>query len=270
MPFPVLTSVDAQSDSQICMTPKWSVWSACLIVGCFYLTQALGMMATEFIVGIGVGSVESSTGDREGVLAEQVLSWLLPCSLFVGTVLGSVLALKVATRRAQSSLNSDWLVTFIGKTDDVRGLWRYVFLGLGLGLGYILLTEYAVLPSDYLPSPIFDALLAAPFLLQIGWVFMFVLLFPVIEEVLFRGVLFTGFSQSWGPSLAGVITTVAFVAVHIPKVLEYWPAFMAVTVIGSLMVLIRIRTGSLIPGMALHCTYNGVLIIFAFLTQTSS
>ena len=143
-------------------------------------------------------------------------------------------------------------------------------LGLGLGLGFFALAEYGVLPPDDLPQPIFDALLAAPLLLQIGWVLMFVVLSPVVEELLFRGFLFTGLSQSWGPSLAGVLTTVAFVVVHMPKVLEYWPGLLAVTLIGTLKVLLRIRTGSLAPGIVMHSIYNGTLVAAAFLTQPAS
>ncbi len=270
MPLPVLSTVEIQSDSQESKAPQWGAWSACLIVVCFYLTQALGMMLTEYIVGIGAGSVESSTGDHQEILAQSALVWLRPLSLFVGTILGGVIALKLASRRAQIALESNWLLPFFGKPCDLRDVWRYVLLGVSLGLGFFLLTEYGVLPSDDLPSPILDTLLAAPFLVQIGWAVMFIVLFPIVEEVLFRGVLFTGFSQSWGPGLAGVFTTVAFVAVHMPKVLEYWPALLAVTLVGALTVLIRICTKSLVPGMALHCAYNGVLVISAFLTQTMS
>ncbi len=230
--------------------------------------QALGMMLTEYVVGVGGGVVESSTGDHQMILAQSV--WLRPFSLFIGTILGAVIALKLATRRAQLRLKSNWLLQLFGKPCDLRHLWRYVLLGLGLGLGFFLLTEYGVLPSDDLPSPILDTLLSAPFLVQIGWAVMFVVLFPVVEEVLFRGVFFTGFSQSWGGSAAGVITTLAFVALHMPKVLEYWPALLAVTLVGALTVLVRIRTKSLVPGMALHCAYNGVLVSSAFLTQTTS
>lgn len=204
----------------------------------------------------------------EGLVIDQ--AWLLPLSLFVATIGGAMVSLQVATTRAKLSKDSVWLREFIEQSYDFQGLWRFVFLGLSLGLGFFALTEYGVLPPDDLPQPIFDAMLAAPFLLQIGWSLMFVVLFPIVEELLFRGFLFTGLSQSWGPSLAGVLTTMAFVAVHMPKVLEYWPALLAVTLIGTLTVLIRIRTGSLAPGIALHSTYNGTLVTAAFLTQPLS
>ena len=268
MPFPVSSSVDVQSDSEICTTPRWGAWSACLIVGCFYLTQAVGLMTVDFITSQSLSVVDGSTGESPEMVARQSPSWLFPFSLLIGTITGAVVAVHVATRRAQATLDSDWFWMFVSKFDDFRGLWRFLLGGLALGIGFVVLTEYGVLPADDLPQPLVDTLVAAPFLLQIFWVLMIVVFFPTVEEVLFRGFLFTGFSQSWGPSLAGLLSTVAFVAVHMPKVLEYWPALMAVTIIGTLTVFIRIRTDSLLPGIVLHTTYNGVLITSALLMQT--
>ncbi|MCA9454949.1 MAG: CPBP family intramembrane metalloprotease [Nitrospira sp.] len=129
---------------------------------------------------------------------------------------------------------------------------------------------YGVLPPADLPQPLFDAMSSAPLPLQVGWALMFIGLFPVIEEVLFRGFLFAGLAQSWGPGLGGLMPTLIFVGVHMPKVLAYWSALLAVSLLGSLTVLIRIRTGSLAPGIALHSTYNGVLVAAAFFTHTTS
>jgi len=186
--------------------------------------------------------------------------------LLLGTVGAGMVSWQFAIYRAKVYMNSDWFWEILGKTYDLRRLWRFVLLGLGLGFGFFALTEYGVPPPQDLPQPLFDAMLSAPFVLQIGWILMFVVLFPVVEETLFRGFLFTGLAQSWRPSVAGLLTTLLFVAVHMPKVLEYWPALLAVTLIGSVTVLLRIGTGSLAPGIALHSTYNGTLVTAAFLT----
>ena len=219
----------------------------------------------QMVATLGVGF---SVDVGEAPALDQ--TWLLPLSLLVGTIGGAMVSLRVAASRAKLSKDSEWLWEFIWQSFDFRNLWRFVLFGLGLGFGFFALTEFGVPRPDDLPQPIFDALLAAPLLLQIVWIMMFVVLFPVVEETLFRGFLFTGLAQSWGPILAGIVTTVLFVAVHMPKVLEYWPALVAVSLIGWLTVLIRIRTGSLAPGIAMHCTYNGVLITSALLTQTTS
>lgn len=258
----ILSSVDTTSQTSIHLNPWWGAWSAFLIVGCFYVVQALGI----FMVPVVWGAVAGMAGGIEG--GAEI--WLLPLSLCMGTMGAMVVSMYVATRRATPSIDTAWFGKLLGKSCDFRNLWRFSLLGLVLALGFVACTEYGVLPPDDLPQPLFDAMISAPLPLQIGWALMFVGLFPVVEEVLFRGFLFTGLSQSWGPSVAGVMTTMLFVAVHMPKVLEYWPALLAVSLIGALTVLVRMRTGILAPGIALHSTYNGVLVTAAFLMHTPS
>lgn len=251
-----------ETESSIHPAPKWGAWSGIFIVGCFYVVQAVGLSLAQLVATWGM---PFSPG-VDGTLAVDQ-PWLLPMSLLVGTTLGALVAFRLAVRRAKLRHDSEWVWEFIWQSYEARNLWRFVVLGVGLGAAFYFLTEYGVLPPDDLPQPIIDALLAAPVFLQLVWVLMFVGLFPVIEEVLFRGVLFTGLAQSWGLILGGIGTTGLFVAVHMPKVLEYWPALLAVTLIGALTVVIRIGTGSLAPGIVLHSTYNGTLVTVAILTH---
>ena len=261
----VLTSADPQTDSSINTAPYWGAWSGFLIVGCFYLTQAFGLFIVQIVATLGMGI--SPAVDGAPALDQ---SWLLPVSLLAATIGGALVSWQVATRRAKPSMNVNWFWEFLGKSYGTASLWRFVLLGVSLGLGFFALTEYGVRPPDDLPQPLFDAMVAAPFFLKIGWAFMFIVLFPAVEETLFRGFLFTGLAQSCGPIIASLVTTVLFVAVHMPKVLEYWPALVAVIFIGALTVMLRLRTGSLAPGITMHSTYNGTLVAAAFLTQTSS
>ncbi len=269
MPLPVLSSNESLAQAPTRLKPWWGAWSAFLIVGCFYVVQALGIFMVSFVGGV-VEGIE--IGMRSDTLSGYVEIWLLPLSLCLGTMGAMVVSIQMATNRATPSMDAAWFWELLGKSCDFRNLWLYALLGLAMGLAFVACTEYAVLPlpSDDLPQSLFDAMIRAPLPLQVVWAFMFIGLFPIVEEVLFRGFLFTGLSQSWGPGAAGLITTMVFVAVHMPKVLEYWPALLAVSLVGSLTVLIRFRTGTLAPGIALHSTYNGVLVAAAFLTHTTS
>lgn len=49
---------------------------------------------------------------------------------------------------------------------------------------------------------------------------MFVILFPVVEECLFRGFVLTGLWQSWRSSVADMGAAVLFVAVYLSKMLK--------------------------------------------------
>ena len=264
MSLSVLSPTDHQSDSSSRTAPWWGAWSAILILGCFYLIQAVGILIVQLAAELSVGRSE----EIDGLI--DLGPWVLPLSLLLGTIGAAMVSWQVATRRAKPTMDPVWIWDLFGKSYDFFSLWRFVLLGLSLGVGFFVFTKYGVLPPDDLPQPLFDAMMGAPLLLQIGWALMFAFLFPVVEETLFRGFLFTGLAQSWGPGLAAMVTTVLFVAVHMPKVLEYWPALLAVSLIGSLTILIRVRTGSLAPGIAMHCTYNGFLVASAFLTHASS
>ena len=259
----VPSSPEADTQQTIDQAPSWGAWSAFVVVVCFYLTQAVGISMVQIIVGLNAGLSTGMNGISD---VNQV--WVLPLSLFLGTIAAAMVSWQVATSRAKPSMDMDWFWQFLGKSYPSRSLLLFVMCGAGLGLGFFVLTEYGVIPPDDLPQPIFEAMRRAPLFLKIGWVVMFIGLFPVVEEVCFRGFLFTGLSQSWGPLLGGMVTTALFIVVHMPKVLEYWPALAAVTLIGGLTVLIRIRTGCLAPSIALHSAYNGTLVVVAFLTAS--
>ncbi len=261
----VLSSTDTDTQRAIGQAPWWGAWSAFVIVVCFYLTQAVGISMVQIIAGLNVGLSNGIDG-----ITEVNQAWLLPLSLLLGTIAAAMVSWQVAASRAKPSMDMNWFWKFLGKSHPSWSLLCFVGWGVVLGMGFFALTEYGVIPPDDLPQPLFEAMSRAPFFLQIGWVMMFVGLFPVVEEVCFRGFLYTGLSQSWGPLLGGIVTTVLFIVVHMPKVLEYWPALAAVTLIGSLTVVIRIRTGCLAPSIALHSAYNGTLVAVAFLTASPS
>ena len=85
-----------------------------------------------------------------------------------------------------------------------------------------------------------------------------------MEEFLFRGVLLTSLARSWGRVLGAMGVTVIFVLMYALEVFQYWPATFAVTVGGVALVWMRLRTGSLFPGMVLHGSYNLGLVLVVY------
>lgn len=93
-------------------------------------------------------------------------------------------------------------------------------------------------------------------LLQLAWVIAVVVVAPLLEEFLFRGAMYEGFRRSWGTGSAGVVVTVLFVGMHLPETWHYWPALLGITAGAVAMLIVRQRTGSLGPPVALHFGYN--------------
>jgi membrane protease YdiL (CAAX protease family) len=118
-------------------------------------------------------------------------------------------------------------------------------LGLGgLGLLYVQLVE-SVAPDAVPPVP------------SDGLVFLFVLAVfaaPVIEELLFRGLLLGALLRSVPAAVAGVWSALLFTFVH-PMV--SWPP---VFLLGVLCAALRLRGWSVVACMVLHAVYNAVVV----------
>ncbi|HEX2054399.1 MAG TPA: CPBP family intramembrane glutamic endopeptidase [Actinomycetota bacterium] len=134
---------------------------------------------------------------------------------------------------------------------------------LALVLGYGV--DIVFPPKDDVQGPLIEAA-SAPGWQRIVFVILAIVLAPVVEEFLFRGVLFTGMSRSWGKWPAAVIVTIMFGLLHLADIAGYWPALGVITMVGAAMLAARIRTGSLVPPIAMHAAYNAVQVIVLYLT----
>lgn len=85
---------------------------------------------------------------------------------------------------------------------------------------------------------------------------MLVLVAPVAEELIFRGLGFAAF----GP-VAVPVTSLLFAVAHgLPSLV------VEVAVAGLVLAEIRRRTGSVLPGIGVHMAFNGLALAIAFLT----
>jgi membrane protease YdiL (CAAX protease family) len=74
---------------------------------------------------------------------------------------------------------------------------------------------------------------------------------PVGEEILFRGILFPLVREKWSMGGAAVATGLLFGAAH-----GHWPSFPVLAVLGALLALVYDRTGKLGYCMGLHFFFN--------------
>jgi len=90
---------------------------------------------------------------------------------------------------------------------------------------------------------------------------------PVVEELVFRGLLFAIVERAVGMRWAVVATAVLFAGLHVP---EYWPAWnhmLMILVVGLVFSLARGLTGSLNPSIVLHIGYNTLMITSLFFSS---
>lgn len=182
---------------------------------------------------------------------------------FAGALLAGVVALRMVLRTFARAGGQ-------GQADDVKGAigWtgasrrecaRAALTGLALVTAFVVAA--AALPTRVHPmGPLASAANAGGWA-RVLWALLAVCIAPPTEELVFRGVLYAGLARAWRPAAAGVATTVIFVALHATEVGSYWPAWLAIATLGALALRARVATGSLLPAIALHASYNLGLVL---------
>jgi membrane protease YdiL (CAAX protease family) len=138
--------------------------------------------------------------------------------------------------------------------------------GVGVLLSVLyLVTVLWIVPFD--PSTPVGPLAAAAsggLLNRIAFAILALLFAPFVEEFFFRGLLLKGFSTSWGTKAGSIVVTVLFVLLHLGETYNYWPATLFVTLMACSTLAARRLTGSLAPAIALHGSYNLVIVLVVF------
>lgn len=235
---------------------------ATAIFGIYLGGQFIAGLATGFISGLITGIQHASgTGSFAHTMRQ-----MLPFTIFLCLVLSgiglfvSAFGFKIPVRDS-SSTGAAW----------VRGRWRDMALGLGLGI--LVAALWSVLFNAASPDAGKDELeltgpvsVFSPMLSVISIVF----LAPPIEELLFRGIMFGGYRKSFGAARGGLLTTVIFVAMHFDRFISYPMAIFGITSLALVALMMRMRTNAIGPSISVHFGYNGFLVLTPILLNLFS
>ncbi len=237
---------------------------AWLVLIAFLLTQ----LVVSALVGGAFGAFYAAEGvdilspEGRGQFESQALPWTALAAY--ATSFGVILALShsLAPERIRSR---DQTGFGLGITPAPM-LIQAVVLGGALSLAYLAVADQLVpFQTDEEMGPFARMALTGPLGLSI-WASIALLLAPLAEELLFRGILLSGFSASWGRAPAGWVVTALFTLTHVTEFWYYWPAAIAVTAFGALALWLRLRSGSLLPAVGAHVGYNAILVAAAVLS----
>jgi len=176
----------------------------------------------------------------------------------VSTVLAALVALRMTRRTLPGSIRSNALSSIGWSRTSTSQAAMTAALGAAVALLYMLVLVRLFPPAaDRALGPLGEAIKSGGWPLRV-WALSALIAAP-IEEFVYRGVLFSGLSRSWGRPWAGLFATVVFVFAHLLEVRTYWPALLSVTSVATALVLLLIRSNSLVPGVLCHAAYNAVV-----------
>ena len=85
---------------------------------------------------------------------------------------------------------------------------------------------------------------------------------PLVEEVVYRGILYSAFQRRFGVILAVIFVTLLFTLVHVPQyslgAVPDYATVVTLLLLSLSLTLLRARTGNLLPCIVLHTVFNAI------------
>ncbi len=225
-----------------------------LIFFLYYIVQFLTGLIAGVIISVSFIFITGHRPDEQQF--ESFARSLDPYILITSSVFSAAFLYFFATAYSRGLLRNRTVYGFA-----FHGGTRFqIFTGFISGL--LIAVIYAVAITNLFPpdpetkfGPVTEMAFSEGFS-KYAWLVLALLFAPPVEEFLFRGVLFAGFTKSFGLFASALLTTLIFLIIHISEYLYYPPAMTGILALGILTVSLRIKTRALGPSVAAHLGYN--------------
>jgi uncharacterized protein len=240
--------------------PPWNSWTA---VGLWIFSVLLILILPSFLL-IGYSSsldqpiresaalIEFAKNDPTAILIQIIA--IIPAHLLTIFV-----AWLVVTRNRTFSFRRS-----LGWESGGVRWWHYVTILIGF-----MLTASVV--AGYFPEKDNDLMRILQSSRTVAYLVAFLATFtaPLVEEVVYRGVLYSAFQRTFSVPAAFLLVTALFALVHVP---QYYPSYSTIFLLALLSVTltaVRVRSKNLLPCIILHTLFNGLQSIFILLGGSS-
>jgi len=222
-------------------------------------------LATQLVLQLVAGLVLLGTGLLDPVLLDPSEGGTALLVLVVASQVAGLLAALLLLRRRGMRLPP-----IVG---PVRPVVRHVGIGVGLGivalLGSTLLVSLLVTltGSEATPEQVLtEGIADTPVQLLLA-VIAAVVMAPLAEELLFRGLLHRGLRQRMRAVPATLLSSVLFAVVHVDVAASQPLALVGLTFVGVVLALAHERTGCLVVPVVIHATHNAITILAVVVTS---
>lgn len=217
------------------------IWQSILLVGAGVGFQ----LVSGLIIGVFVVITRSNIDDT--MIAALVAS---PICTLLAALLGIYLS-KIPLKK------------YIANKLESKIKLLYCFL-LFLGVYFMSLLIGGILETFIPSNDSLNSVFIQGFNSWIG-VLAIVVLAPIFEELLFRGVILRGFLKNYGPMTSVIMTAVLFGVFHFNPIQSITAA-----ILGLALGWMFIKTGSLWVCMLFHALYNGFSTLIYYITSSGN
>jgi membrane protease YdiL (CAAX protease family) len=233
-------------------------FSAVLVLLSFLIGAVVFMVCVGLITAVFVFSRHGRTLDDFSKALNGLMPLLVLCFSVGGGLSAFLAANFLAPKQLADPAGAAWTM---GKPGEM--LYGFV-IGVLTSMSAMLFIMHMRWHIMARHRDVLHRLVAAPGVSRWLAVLILVLVGPLTEEMLFRGILFGGFQKSFGRIAAIFLTTLLFVAAHLPGLTCYGPMIVSMIGLAGAALWLRLRFGAIGPAIAVHAGYNLTVLLVNF------
>jgi membrane protease YdiL (CAAX protease family) len=166
------------------------------------------------------------------------------------------------------------LVTGLGSRPAWPTLgWHWAGLGPLGKFGFVIGVLLLMIAAEFLLGTIlpesketdFDRLLKTSANVRTVVALLAVFTAPLVEECVYRGVLYSGLRRVAGVWPSVLVVSALFAGVHFPQYWGAWAGLLSISILSVTLTIIRAKTKSIQPCIAVHVAFNAVSSVIILL-----
>ncbi|KAF0248839.1 MAG: CAAX amino terminal protease [bacterium] len=130
-----------------------------------------------------------------------------------------------------------------------------------VGLSFLIFVSF-VLIASLLPNKESEMqkLIESSMAARLSIAFVAVVGAPFVEELVYRGILYSGLCRDFGRNIAIIGVSVLFLLVHVPQYWGAWGGILGIAFLSIVLTLVRAYSGSLLPSFVIHLIFNSIQV----------
>ena len=248
-------------------TPKPEWWAAWIDVGIAVAAWIVSVILLLFvpviyalpymiyrIVKTGAPSPEALASDK--MLIFFSVAGILPTHLLTFVLVWMVVS-YAGRRPFWKNIDFDW------PPNSSHLMTTIVSVGLAVvlfSLAFLITTLYGDRKTDL------DLMIESSIYTRIATAFVAVVTAPLVEELIYRGILYKALEKAAGVAIAIVLVSLLFAGVHVFQYRNNLAVIAVITLLSITLTVARAVTGKVLPSFIIHLVFNGIQSILIVLS----
>lgn len=247
--------------------PSWGPASAVSV----WVASVAAIIVIPVISVIAWFAIQSARGAAPNIaVREEMIDWLKSPTLLLVQVLSTIVAHAITIAIVWA------VVTRVGKRPFWESLgwswaghsiWYWLAFSACVIISLLIVSQLLSLVLPQSEENSFTELLKSSTQVRIAIAVLATFSAPLVEEAVYRGILYSGLRKSFGVTPTVLLVTLMFAGVHVLQYLGAWVSIAGLTLLSLALTVIRAKTKSILPCVVIHAVNNAFFSVLILLNR---